>query len=56
MVTLRQGENKTEIDSMLIRKEYQQFFCNVKAIPWDFQHTLVVADRNKKSLKKCLLS
>ena len=50
-VTFRMGENKTEID-MLIKKEYQGFIQNVKAIPGEFQHALVIANIDKRKIRK----
>ena len=48
-VTFRMGENETEIDSVLIMKEQ-----NVKAIPWEFQHALVIADIDKRKIRKVM--
>ena len=36
-VTFRIGENETEIDFVLIKKEHQRFIQNVKAIPGSFK-------------------
>ena len=47
---LRMRENETKIDFVLIKKEHQWFMQNVKAIPGEFQHALVVADINKKKI------
>ena len=47
-VTFRMGDNKTEIDFVLIRREYLLFLLNVKANVGQFQHELVVADVGKK--------
>ena len=33
MVTFRMGENETEIDFVLLKREHQRFVRNVKAIP-----------------------
>ena len=46
------GENETEIDFALIKKEHRQFVQNVKGIPGEFQHALVVADIDKKKIRK----
>ena len=51
-VTFRLGENETEIDYVLIWKEHQQFMQSVKAIPREFQHTLVVVDIDKRKRRK----
>ena len=47
-MTFRLGENKTRFDFVLRRKEHRRFSQNVKAIPGQFQHALVVADTGKK--------
>ena len=36
---------------MLIKKEHKQFMQNVKAIPGEFQHALVVVDIDKKKIR-----
>ena len=51
-MTFRMGENETEIDSVLMKKEHQQFIRNVKAIPGEFQHALVIADIDKRKIGK----
>ena len=50
-VTLRMGENETDIGIVLIKKEYQCSMQNVKAIPVEVQHALVVADLDKRKNK-----
>ena len=50
-VTFRILENETEIDLVLIKND-RQFIQNVKAIPCEFQHSLVVADIDKKKIRK----
>ena len=47
-MTFRIEENETEIDFVLIKKEHRQFIQNVKAIPGEFQHVLMIADIDKK--------
>ena len=42
--TFRMGENETEIDFVLIKKEPPRYIQNVKAIPGEFQHALVITD------------
>ena len=37
---------------VLVRKNNKKYLKNVKAIPWELQHRLVVADIEKKKLKK----
>ena len=51
-VRFRMGENETEIDFVLIRKEHRRSIPNVKAIPGEFQHALVVADIDKRKIRK----
>ena len=51
-VTFRMGENETEIDFVLIMKGHRRFEQNVKAIPGEFQHTLVIADIDKRKIRK----
>ena len=48
-VTFRMGENVTEIDFVLIKKEHRRFYQNVRAIPGEFQHALVIADMDKRN-------
>ena len=43
-VTYRMGENETEINFVLIKKEHRLFIHSVKAIPLEYQHALVIAD------------
>ena len=50
-VTFRMGENKTEIDFVLIKKEYRWSIQNDKAIPGEFHHSLVVADIDEEKKK-----
>ena len=50
-VTFRMGENETEIDFVLIEKEHQRFVQNMKAIPGEFQHALVIADIDRRKIK-----
>ena len=51
-VTFRIGENETKIDFMLIWKEHWQFILNVKATPGEFQRALVIADIDKRKIRK----
>ena len=50
-VTFRIGENESEIDFVLIKKEHRWFMEIVMAIPGEFQHALMVADMDKKKLR-----
>ena len=51
-VTFRMGENETEIDLVLITKEHRQHIQNMKALPGEFQHALVIADIDKRKIRK----
>lgn len=51
-VTFRAGENQTEIDFILTSKENRKYLKDVKVIPWELQHRLVVADINKRKIVK----
>ena len=46
------GGNETEIGFVLIGKNNRKYLKDVKAIPWELQHRLVVTYRDKKKLKK----
>ena len=37
---------------MLVGEKYRKYISDVKVIPWEFQHRLVVVDMDKKVLKK----
>ena len=50
-VTFRIGGNETEIDFVFAMKEYRRFIQNVRAIPEDFQHALVVENVDKKKIR-----
>ena len=50
-MTFRMGENETEIDLLLIKKEHRQFIKKVRAIPGEFQHALVEADIDKRKIR-----
>ena len=47
-------KNESEIDIVLINKEHRRFMRNVKAIPGEFQHALVIADIDKKKIRTVL--
>ena len=51
-VTFNSNGNETEIDFVLVGKENRKYLQNVKVIPGELQHHLVVVDVNKKQLKK----
>ena len=44
----------TEIDFVLIGKEPRKYPKDIKTIPWELQHRLIVVDVNKKELKKAV--
>ena len=50
--TYSMGENETEIDFVLIGKNNRKYLKDVKAIPWELQHRLVVTAIDKRKLKK----
>ena len=49
-VTYSSDGNKIEIDFVLVEKESRKFLKNVKVIPWELQHKLVVVDVKKENL------
>ena len=51
-VTFKAGEFATEIDFVLIGKEQRKYPKDIKTIPGELQHGLVVVDVDKKKLKK----
>ena len=46
------GGNETAIDFVLVSKNNRKYLKDVKAIPWELQHRLVVTDIDKRKLKK----
>ena len=50
--TFKSGNNESEIDVILVRKENKKILKDVKIIPWELQHRLLVADVDKKNLNK----
>ena len=42
----------TEIDFVLVGEKYRKYIRDVKMIPWELQHRMVVVDLDKKVLKK----
>ena len=52
MVPFRMGENETQIDFALIKKEHRQFMQNVKGIPGELQHALVIEDIDKRKIRE----
>ena len=51
-VTYRMGENETEIDFVMIKKEHRWLIKNVRAMPGEFQHALVIAHIDKRKIGK----
>ena len=49
------GENETEIDFVLIKKEHRRFIQNVKAIPGELQHGSMIADVDKQKIRKVVI-
>ena len=55
LVTYKSGQNETQIDYILVRKEDKKIIMDCKVIPNESvvaQHKLVVADVRKKAIKK----
>ena len=50
-VTYSAGENETEIDFVLVGKGNRKYLRDVKVIPGELQHRLVVTDLVKKKVK-----
>lgn len=53
-VTFRSGENKTEIDFVLVAKDQRKYLRDVKVIPGELQHGLIVVNINRRKLKKVI--
>ena len=51
-ITYSMSGNETEIDFVLVGKNNRKYVNDLKAIPWELQHWLVVTDINKRKLKK----
>ena len=51
-ITYSMSRNETEIDSVLVGKNNKVYLEDVKAIPWELQHQLVVTDIDKRKFKK----
>ena len=50
-VTYSSGGNDTDIDFVLVGKEKRKYLRDVKVIPGELQHRLVVVDVEKQKLK-----
>ena len=46
------GGCETKIDFALVGEKYGKYIRDLKVIPWELQHRLVVVDLDKKVLKK----
>ena len=44
--------NETEIDFVLVGKNNKKYLKDMKAIPWELQHRLVVTDIGKRKIKE----
>ena len=47
-ITYNAGRCETEIDFVLVRKKSRKYVRDVKVIPWELQHRLVVIDLKDK--------
>ena len=53
-ITYSIAGNEIEIDSVLVSKNNRKYLKDVKVIPWELQHRLVVTDIDKRKLKKAV--
>ena len=53
-ITYSVGGNETEINFVLVGKNNRKYLKDLKAIPWELQHRLVITDIDKRKLKKVL--
>ena len=51
-MTFRMGENETETNIVLTKKEHRRLTRNVKAIPGEYHHAIVIADIDKRKIRK----
>ena len=51
-ITFKSGNNEYEIDFILVSKKNRNILKDVKVIPWELQHRLLVADVDKRKLNK----
>ena len=51
-ITFKSGNNESEIDFILVSKEYRKFLKDVKVIPWELQHRLLVVGVDNRKLNK----
>jgi len=53
-LTFSAGANETEIDFVLVSKENRKYLRDVKVIPWELQHRLLVVDVDKRKQEKVM--
>ena len=53
-ITFRSGGNESEIDFIVVRKQERKFLKDVKVIPGELQHGLVLADVDDKKINKVI--
>jgi len=53
-VTFKAGGNEIEIDFVLVGRKERKFLRAVKAISWELQHRLIIADVDKRKLKNMI--
>ena len=51
-ITYSTGGCGTKIDFVLVGEKYRKYIRDVKVIPWELQHRLVVVDLDKKVVRK----
>ena len=51
-ITYSVGECETEIDFVLVGRKNRRYIKDVKVIPWELQHRLVILDLDKKVSKR----
>ena len=51
-ITFKSGNNESEIDFISVSKENRKFLKDVKVIPWELQHRLLVANVDDRKLNK----
>ena len=51
-ITYSAGGCETEIDFVLVREKYRKYIRDMKMIPWELQHRMVVVDLDKKVPQK----
>ena len=51
-ITYSADGGETKIDFALVGEKYRKYVRDVKVIPWELQHWLVVVDLDKKVQKR----